>query len=110
SIGDDLTVLAAVLGLARMRWDFIQENAAVVSVLIALYLIQLFLALWRYGRISTFHTYLAKAAAVVTAIFLLVTFFFEPIVYPLFWLAVVITALDVIEEIMLVLIIKEDRS
>jgi len=110
SIGDDLTVLAAIVGVCMLHWEFVEGNVLVIAPVIALYLVQLGLALWRYGRISTFHTYLAKVAAVITAVFLLTAFFFEPIWYPLFYLAIAATALDMMEEIALVLVMKEDRS
>src|SRR5687768_7364242 len=84
SIGDDLTVLAAVIGLFAIRFDFIEQEATVFIILFALFLIQVGFSFYRYRKISTFHTYLAKIAAVVTAIFLLSVFFFGVVHYPMF--------------------------
>ncbi|HEU5145537.1 MAG TPA: CDP-alcohol phosphatidyltransferase family protein, partial [Chryseosolibacter sp.] len=71
SIGDDLTVLAAAIGLFLTQQEFVAAYKEVFIILFALFLIQVAGAFYRYGKISTFHTYSAKIAAVVTAIFLL---------------------------------------
>lgn len=110
SIGDDLTVLAAAIGLFITELEFIGQYKVIFIVLIALFLIQVGASLYRYGKISTFHTYGAKTAAVVTAIFLLSVFFFEEIYRPLFFFAAALTAIELIEEIVLVSILKEYRS
>lgn len=110
SIGDDLTVLAATLGLFVTQFDFIKQEAVVFIALFFLFVVQVGLSFHRYGKISTFHTYLAKIAAVVTAIFLLSVFFLETIRYPLFYAAAIITAIELIEEIILVIVIKEYQS
>jgi CDP-diacylglycerol--glycerol-3-phosphate 3-phosphatidyltransferase len=107
SIGDDLTVLAAVVGLFYTRPVFIKEHWAGLIILLCIFLVQLALSLFRYKRISSFHTYLAKIAAVVSAIFLLSTFFMEEIYYPLFFLALCVTAVELIEEIVLVLLLPK---
>jgi cardiolipin synthase len=110
SIGDDLTVLAAAIGLFSVRFDFVREYAAIFIALFALFAIQVAVSFYRYAKISTFHTYLAKVAAVVTACFLLSVFFFDGISYPLFYTAAAITGLELTEEIMLAAVLKEYRS
>ncbi len=110
SIGDDLTVLAATIGLFIVKFEFIREEWVAFVLLFALFLIQFVLSFIRYGKISTFHTYLAKIAAVVSAIFLLSVFFLDQVPYGLFYAALVITALDLVEEIVLVMILPEYES
>lgn len=110
SIGDDLTILAATLGLLFARFQFVKEQAAVFILLFALFFLQVGLSLYRYKRISTYHTYLAKTAAVITAAFLLSVFFIERVYYPLFYTAAVITGIELIEEIILVLKLRDYRS
>lgn len=102
SIGDDLTVLAGVVGLFVAHFDFIEEQWVLFMVLFGLFLIQLILSLKKYKKMSSFHTYLAKTAAVVTAVFLLSVFFFDKIIYPLFYAAFIITALELIEETIII--------
>ena len=106
SIGDDLTVLAGIVGLAHTRLEFIKEQWLMIAILIVLFGIQLTIALLKYKKMSSFHTYLAKMAAVVSAIFLLSTFFFD-LYYWLFYTAVIITAVELLEEIILVIIIPK---
>lgn len=110
SIGDDLTVFAAAIGLFATRFGFIKEEATVFIILFALFLIQVGISFYKYRKISTFHTYLAKIAAVVTAVFLLSVFFLDTIHYPLFYSAAVITGIELIEEIILVFVISDYQS
>jgi CDP-diacylglycerol--glycerol-3-phosphate 3-phosphatidyltransferase len=110
SIADDLTVLMAVVGIFVFQPSFMWEQRLLVIVMLALYLVQLTLALIRYGRLSSFHTYLAKSAAILQAIFLVLFFFWpeEPLL--LFYIAAAVTMLGLIEEILLVLLLPEWHS
>lgn len=104
SIADDLTVLAAITGLFLWRPEFIREQYAVIIPLLVLYLLQTTLALVRYGKISSFHTYLAKGAAVLQGVFLILAFFTEPN-EPLFYAVALLTAADLLEETVLVMLL-----
>jgi len=110
SIGDDLTVLAAAIGLFTFHFEFVKENIVVFAALFCLFLIQVGLSIYRYRKISTFHTYLAKTAAVVTAIFMLSVFFLGKVSYPLFYAAAALTGVELIEEIILVLLLRDYTS
>ena len=54
-----------------------------------------------------FHTWLAKAAAVMQAIFLLLLFFLPKPVYIMFYVMTSITILDLMEEIAMVLLLPQ---
>jgi CDP-diacylglycerol--glycerol-3-phosphate 3-phosphatidyltransferase len=110
SIGDDLTVLAATFGLSIFQFEFMIQQWIPLCILFGLFLVQIGLALFRYGKISTFHTYLAKLAAVITAVFLLSVYFFDHVHGGLFYAALIVTAIDLIEEIILVLVLPDYRS
>ena len=110
SIGDDLTVLAAVIGLFVTKFDFIEKELTLIVILFCLFLIQLTLALTRYKKMSSFHTYLAKTAAVITAIFLLSVFFLDKIIYPLFYASFIITAIELIEETIIISVLPKWRT
>jgi CDP-diacylglycerol--glycerol-3-phosphate 3-phosphatidyltransferase len=110
SIGDDLTIAAAMVGLLITRMQFVKEQAAVFAFLFLLFLLQVGMSFYRYQKISTFHTYLAKTAAVVAALFLLSVFFLKEISYPLFYTAAAITATELLEEITLVFLLPEYQS
>jgi cardiolipin synthase len=73
----------------------------------SLYMLQIVLALIRYGKISSFHTYAAKIAAISQGIFLILFFFLPQPLFILFYLTAVITILDLAEEIILVIILPQ---
>ena len=73
---------------------------------LGLFILQVGLALILYGRISSFHTYMAKTAAIAQGIFLLLMFFLPDTPYILFYVAAIITIVDLSEEIVLVLILS----
>jgi len=110
SIGDDLTVLVAILGLGFLQPRFFIEQWTILVPLGILFLLQTGFALYRYGRITSFHTYLAKLAALAQGIFLLSFFFFETINYPLFYSAAFITIAELAEEIIIVWVLPQWKS
>ena len=110
SIGDDLTVLVAILGLGVLQPRFFIEQWTILVPLGILFLLQTGIALYRYGRITSFHTYLAKLAALAQGIFLLSFFFFETINYPLFYSAAFITIAELAEEIIIVWVLPQWKS
>ena len=110
SIGDDLTVLVAILGLGVLQPRFFIEQWIILVPLGILFLLQTGFALYRYGRITSFHTYLAKLAALAQGIFLLSFFFFETINYPLFYSAAFITIAELAEEIINVWVLPQWKS
>lgn len=105
SIGDDLTVLGALIGLAVFRMEFLVEQWIVIAIPLLLFVVQLIFSLFRYKKISSFHTYLAKSAAVLQGLFLCAIFLFEKPVYWLFYAAIIITTIELIEEIIIVILL-----
>jgi phosphatidylglycerophosphate synthase len=110
SIGDDLTILAAIIGLIKLRYEFVTEHSFLFILIISLFVIQLVFSLFRYGKISSFHTYAAKISALLQGVFLLSIFFFKEPIYILFYLAAYITIIDLIEEIILVYILPKWKN
>ncbi|MBK8494395.1 MAG: CDP-alcohol phosphatidyltransferase family protein [Chitinophagaceae bacterium] len=102
SIGDDLTILVAMTGLFVMKPEFIKQEKIAFIILFALFLVQTIYAFIRYGKMTSFHTWLAKAAAIFQGVFLLLVFFTGEPNMILFYTAVLVTMLELIEEIILV--------
>lgn len=102
SIGDDLTVLVAMTAFFILKLAFIKKHIIIFLILFGLFLIQTTYALIRYGKITSFHTYLAKMAALLQGVFLLLTFFTDEPNLFLFYAAAIITILELTEEIILV--------
>lgn len=110
SIADDMTVLMGIIGLFVWKPAFIQQEILLICFLLILFILQVSLAFLRYGKFSSFHTYFAKTAALFQGLFLIFAFFLTGMPYLLFYMAAVITALDLIEEIILVFVIPEWRA
>jgi len=102
SIGDDLTILVAMTGLFVMKPEFIKQEKLAFIILLALFLVQTIYAFIRYRKMTSFHTWLAKAAAIFQGVFLLLVFFTGEPNMILFYTAVIVTMLELIEEIILV--------
>ena len=101
SIGDQATLIAGLFGLIVFENQFIRENFLLIIIAFVPYLIQMAIAFWKYGKTTAFHTYLAKASAILQSVFILWTLFFGPI-YWLFYVMIAIGILETIEEISLI--------
>ena len=107
SIGDDLTVLVGVVGLFVIHPEFIREQKIIFIIMLILFLVQVSYALARYGKMTNFHTWLAKTAALLQGLFLLITFFTGKPHLILFYAAAFITILELIEETIMVAMLPE---
>ncbi len=107
SIGDDLTVLVGVIGMFVMRPEFIKQEKMVFIILLSLFVIQVGYAFIRYKKMTSFHTWLAKTAAVLQGVFLILVFFMDEPNIILFYAAAIITMLELIEETILVGLLPE---
>jgi phosphatidylglycerophosphate synthase len=107
SIADDFTIIAAIVGVFVLKRDFIDKEIIPIIIMLALFVAENALSLYRYHQASSFHTYLAKAAAVLQGCFLILIFFLPEPLYPLFWAAFIVTSLDLIEEIILVILLPK---
>lgn len=110
SAADDATVLVSILALWMIKPHFFTENWVVMVALLVLFAVQVVSALIAYGKLTSFHTYLAKAAAVAQAFFFISIFFEFDFAYALFILACAITALQLVEEIVLVGVLPEWKT
>ncbi|WP_158827843.1 CDP-alcohol phosphatidyltransferase family protein [Mucilaginibacter lacusdianchii] len=105
SIADDLTVLAAIVGIYIFKPDFLKQEIVLGSLLVILYLVQNAYAWLKYGKMTSFHTYTAKIAAVLQGIFLILFHFFNDPIVLLFYIAAIATLIDLVEEIALIFIL-----
>lgn len=110
SLGDDLTVIAGVIGLFVLRPEFINKEYMWLAFLFILFLAQVIFAFIRYRTFTNFHTYLAKLAAILQGSFLILSFFLHEPIRTLFYVAVVVTALDLIEEIILTFLLARPKT
>jgi phosphatidylglycerophosphate synthase len=110
SIGDDLTILAAVSGLAVAKLEFLTEHWIIFAIPLSLFFIQIMAAFIRYRKMSSYHTYLAKTAAILQGFFMCSMFLFDKPAYWLFYTTAMVTTLELIEEIIIVVVLREWKT
>lgn len=110
SIADDFTIFVALIGIYVFKPEVLKEHWIVVILLLILLVTQNILSLIRYKKLSSFHTYSAKLAAVFQGVFILLVFFMPAVPDTIFYMAAIITAIDLLEEIILVFILKEWKT
>jgi phosphatidylglycerophosphate synthase len=110
SIGDDLTILAAIIGLAVFKMEFLKKEWLIFAIPLFFFFIQLIAAFIRYGKMSSFHTYLAKTAAILQGLFLCSMFLFSNPSYALFYATALVTLLELIEEIVIVMVLPDWKT
>jgi len=93
--------------LIVLKPDFIPQHIVIFIILLVLFIVQTTYAFIRYRKMTSFHTYLAKTAALLQGVFLLLVFFTDEPNLILFYAAAIITILELIEEIILVTILPK---
>jgi phosphatidylglycerophosphate synthase len=109
SIADDLTIAMAIFGIIKLNLQFILHEWVWIAILVLLFVVQTGFAFARYRKMTAFHTYTAKVAAVVQAAFIISFFFVSNPPYLLFYICAVATCLDLIEEILLIWVLPVYR-
>jgi CDP-diacylglycerol--glycerol-3-phosphate 3-phosphatidyltransferase len=100
SIGDVTTLIAAAIGIAVFRPDVWQQHFVAICLVLGAWAVESALALVRYGRMSSFHTYAAKAAGYALGIFIATLFTIGYVAW-LFYIAVAVSLLSTAEELLL---------
>lgn len=105
SLGDQITVLVGLLAIVVFEFEFIEKNYLPILIVLLMNIVQQIISFAKYRKFSAFHTLLAKAAAIVEAVFVIWLLFFGP-VYWLFYVLVVIALLESLEETVLIFMYK----
>lgn len=101
SFGDQITLIIGLIGLFYFENEFIKTNLVLILIVFIPYILQMVIAYLKYGKSTSFHTYLAKLSAILQSIFILWALFFGP-EYGLFYVMIGIGLLETIEEIALI--------
>ena len=109
SYGDVMYMIAGVVGFAAFEYDFFSAHLWVIGPILFLYFLQFVIAVAKWGIPTSFHTFAARLATFVQVIFLCFTFFFG-IWEWLFWAAVVVSCIDLLEELSLTLLLKKYKT
>ncbi len=76
SLGDVLLLLASFYGVFVFHPELVRDHWMAGTALLGTWLLESVAALLRYGRLASFHTYLAKVAGYLLGIFVGVLFVF----------------------------------
>jgi phosphatidylglycerophosphate synthase len=106
SAADMIVFVIGVFGLYVFQADILAKHWMPLAFVIALYLLEAAGALWRYGRISSFHTILVRVAAYAQGIFIMSLFLWGYTA----WVLYAMTAISVfayLEEIVLLFLLPD---
>jgi len=109
SAADMLVTIIAAVGTIRMQWPFIVAHAWQLELLAGLFVGEVLISLTRYGRLSSFHTYLVRISAYAQGAFLL-SLFFWGYSAPLFYFMWVVSCLGQLEEWVILALLPEWTS
>jgi phosphatidylglycerophosphate synthase len=109
STADILVTCIGILGLFAFQGDVLRAHWLPLSSVIGLYFLEMALALWRYRRVSSFHTVLVRIAAYVQGVFIMSLLFWG---YSAWVLSImtVLAVLAYIEEIVLLALLPQWTS
>jgi CDP-diacylglycerol--glycerol-3-phosphate 3-phosphatidyltransferase len=109
SVADSLMLFVSVYGIWVFHPDVIREHAWLCGTAVGLWALEDVLALARYGRLSSFHTYLSKVVANLLGFFIgwLFLFGFEPW---MLYLAAGTSIVASLEELALLRVLPEWRA
>jgi phosphatidylglycerophosphate synthase len=107
SVADQVTVFVLVVCFWIFDPVLFASKWIVISLLFNLYFIQTVAAVLAYGKITSFHTFFARASAIGLALFYFSLFFQLGYDGILFSIAAVLTAVDLMEEIMLIAVVPK---
>ncbi len=109
SVADSLMMFVAVFGIWVFHPDVIRDHAWLCSTAVGLWALEDVLALLRYRRLSSFHTYLSKIVANLLGLCVgwLFLFGFEPW---LLYLAAGTSIIASLEELVLLKVLPEWRA
>ena len=106
STGDVLVQFVAIGGLWIFHKETIFAHRVPVVIVVSLYLAELVIAVFRYGRISSFHTFLVRVAASALGIFVLSLFFWRYLDW-IFYPAIGLGVLAYSEELLILMLLAE---
>jgi CDP-diacylglycerol--glycerol-3-phosphate 3-phosphatidyltransferase len=109
SIADTLLLLVSIVGIWVFHRDVITSHAMLCATVIGLWVLENIVALLRYGRLSSFHTYVSKTAGYLLGIYIGVLFVFGH--YPgLLYVAAGWSIVGSLEEFVLLALLREWRA
>ena len=109
SLADEFLLAAGVMAFYRFETEFFMEHLVLILAVLGMYVFQLAFSLIRYATFSSFHTISARAAAVIQVVFFTAMFFFGAVPW-LFYVMIVLSAIELIEENLLIAMFPRWRA
>jgi cardiolipin synthase (CMP-forming) len=109
SIADILTSVIGLAGIVVFQRAFVSAHGRTLLLLGSFYAIEVAASFWRYGRVSSFHTLLARVAAYTSSFFVMALFFWGYANW-LFYATVGVYVIELAEEMVLIWLLPEWRS
>lgn len=109
SIGDLITLMLGLAAFVVFETEYFMSHLSLIIISASLFFFQIALALIRFKRISSYHTYLAKATAILIGAFFILTPLTGPI-DTLFYVAFYVGILEAIEEIIITFILSKPEE
>ena len=109
STADMLVTFIAFYAVYVFRWDAVKPHLTAVACIVGLYVLEAVAALCRYGRISSFHTFLVRVAAYLQGIFIMSLFLWGFSGW-IFAIMLAVTLAAYTEELVLVALLPEWKA
>ena len=109
STADMLTMLIGFVGVYVFQRAFVDQHLAGLLTVAAFYIAEIIAALFRYGRLSSFHTLLDRVAAYAGGIFVMSLFLWGYHGW-LFQLTVLVYVVSLIEEMVLICVLPQWKN
>jgi CDP-diacylglycerol--glycerol-3-phosphate 3-phosphatidyltransferase len=109
SVADTLLLFVSIYGMWVFHRDVITSNGLVCVAVTGLWILENVLALLRYGRLSSFHTYVSKVAGYMLGIYIGVLFVFGHSTW-LLHTAAVLSIIGNLEEFALLVVLPQWRA
>jgi phosphatidylglycerophosphate synthase len=108
SYGDILTYLSTMLSVWWLWPDIIKSEQSYIIAVILFSLIQILFSLVKFGKLASYHTWITKISAVVMSFGIVMLLVFKDA--SLFHFAVFVMAIEMVENIAITLLIKEQKT
>jgi phosphatidylglycerophosphate synthase len=108
STADILVMIIMIAGVCLFQRQFVIAHFWEISLAVALFVLELIAALWRYGRISSYHTILNRVAVYAQGIFVICLFLWGYQAW-LFHPMIALTIAAALEEFLLLCVLPESR-
>jgi cardiolipin synthase (CMP-forming) len=109
SLADLATTTIGTLGVLVFQQPFLSRHATGLLLVIGFYAVEVLASFWRYGKISSFHTFLARIAALMGGTFVMTLFIFGFHRW-LYQIAIIAYILALSEEMFLIYLLPHWRS